>query len=71
MRELVSRTDNTTTGAKRRSMPRHSASLIAAVFLASTALNASAQDEVQYKAGAWHYRSIPCAETTVASVTPR
>ncbi len=38
---------------------------------ASTAVPAGAQENVQYKPGAWHYKSIPCVDTTVLSVLPR
>ncbi len=30
-----------------------------------------AQDNIQYKSGPWHYKSIPCVDTTVTAVTPR
>ncbi len=50
---------------------------IATLGLASTMLSlgikvpaATAQDE-QYVPGAWHYRSVPCVNTTVRSVEPR
>lgn len=32
---------------------------------------AFAQENPEYKNGPWHYKSIPCAETTVLAVTPR
>lgn len=31
----------------------------------------SAQQNEEYKPGPWHYRSIPCVDTTVHSVAPR
>jgi len=43
---------------------------ITAAFVLSS-LPASAQVQDSYKGGPWHYRSIPCVETTVVSVTPR
>jgi hypothetical protein len=41
-------------------------------IVVSLAGPAAAQDaNVQYKPGAWHYKSIPCVDTTVVAVTPR
>lgn len=51
-------------------MNRLLALTIVAAVIASVA-PAAADDEVQYKPGAWHYKSIPCVDTTVISVTPR
>lgn len=40
--------------------------------VAASALPAAAQDTtVAYKPGPWHYKSIPCADTTVTTVGPR
>jgi hypothetical protein len=40
-------------------------------IVASFAVPAGAQDEARYKPGPWHYKSIPCVDTTVAAVMPR
>ncbi|MDQ2680090.1 MAG: hypothetical protein M3Y21_03585 [Candidatus Eremiobacteraeota bacterium] len=46
--------------------------IVAAIFLVSLGCaTASAQDAPQYKPGAWHFRSIPCADSAVIAVTPR
>jgi hypothetical protein len=37
----------------------------------STAPAAATETDAQYKPGPWHYKSIPCVDTTVAAVTPR
>ena len=39
--------------------------------LGGTAIPAGANDAPVYKPGPWHYRSIPCVDTTVKTVTPR
>ena len=39
--------------------------------MAASSVPAGAQSNVQYTAGAWHYKSIPCVDTTVESVLPR
>ena len=40
--------------------------------IVASAIPAAAQDNnVQYKPGPWHYKSIPCVDTTVTAVTPR
>lgn len=40
--------------------------------IGAATLPAAAQDaSIQYKPGPWHYKSIPCADTTVTMVTPR
>jgi hypothetical protein len=45
-------------------------SLPAILALLAIATPAFGQDE-SYTPGVWHYRSIPCVDTTVTSVTPR
>jgi hypothetical protein len=42
-----------------------------ACIAASAAVPAVAQENVQYRPGVWHYKSIPCVDTTVVVVTPR
>ena len=39
--------------------------------LAGTAIPAGADGAPNYKPGSWHFRSIPCIDTTVKAVTPR
>ena len=39
-------------------------------IVASFAVPAGAQN-AQYKPGVWHFKSIPCVDTTVVAVTPR
>lgn len=46
-------------------------SLAVVACIAASAGPAGAQDNVQYMAGVWHYKSIPCVDTTVVSVLPR
>jgi len=41
------------------------------LMIASLAVPALAQDDPEYAPGVWHYRSIPCVDTTVRSVEPR
>jgi hypothetical protein len=45
--------------------------LALATILALASAPALAQQDDPYKGGVWHYRSIPCVDTTVVSVTPR
>jgi hypothetical protein len=51
-------------------MKRFLSFTIVACWAASVA-PVAAQENVQYKPGVWHYKSIPCVDTTVLSVTPR
>jgi len=51
-------------------MIRTGALALTATF-ALTLAPALAQQDDPFKAGVWHYRSIPCVDTTVVSVTPR
>ena len=48
-------------------------SMLATLLIAASApfSAAAAQDQNDFKTGAWHYKSIPCVDTTVISVTPR
>jgi len=43
---------------------------VAGLALSSSVLSASAQDQ-DYAPGVWHYKSIPCVDTTVRLVEPR
>jgi hypothetical protein len=43
----------------------------AAVLMLASSGVCSADDQPQYAPGPWHYRSIPCADTEVRSITPR
>ena len=52
-------------------MTRVLALTLAVWMTASLAVPAGADETVQYKPGAWHYKSIPCVDTTVVAVTPR
>ncbi len=45
--------------------------LIAAALIASESGIGSAQTQTELLPGLWHYRSVPCVDTTVVSVTPR
>jgi hypothetical protein len=45
--------------------------VVVACIAASAAVPAAAQNDIQYKPGVWHYKSISCVDTTVAAVTPR
>lgn len=47
------------------------ASLALLSVVALTSAPAFADQPDQYVSGPWHYRSIPCVDTTVVSVTPR
>jgi hypothetical protein len=42
-----------------------------AALIAAPASSAFAENTDPYKTGPWHYRSIPCVDTTVVAVTPR
>jgi hypothetical protein len=49
-----------------------SSAITCVVLAAITPAPTYAQDqEPQYKPGPWHYRSIPCADSTVIRVAPR
>lgn|GEM_PF-939935 len=45
--------------------------LAIAVLMTTTAAPVFAQEQDPYKTGVWHYKSIPCIDTTVVAVTPR
>jgi len=47
---------------------------LALAVVASIAVSVSpagAQNDIQYLPGPWHFKSIPCVDTTVVIVTPR
>ena len=50
---------------------KNACAIVLAVLVAAPAAPAFAENTDPYPTGAWHYRSIPCVDTTVVSVTPR